>query len=237
MNRRLVILLLRRRMLPLLIAGILIASFVFTILGHLGVYLVEKVVDTASDIVIDPGHGGMDPGANDSDGLLEKDITLDVSFRIRDYLIRQGITVTLTREDDRDLSGFDSYRRGRHRRDLTARVHALGEGRAGVSIHVNASSNKNEKGAMVFCKKSDPESRDLAERILAELKKLDALNHDAVIERSLFILDHSPVPVALIEIGFITNPEDKQNLMSEEYRDKIAKAIAMGIAGYIQREA
>lgn len=101
-------------------------------------------------VVLDAGHGGIDPGTHDQGGVLEKDITLDVVLRLGDYLTLQGVPVEFTRETDRDVTGSETIGRGRHRRDLEGRLRIFNRGIVAVSVHVNSSRDAAERGTVVF---------------------------------------------------------------------------------------
>lgn len=179
-------------------------------------------------VVIDPGHGGIDSGTHDGHGFLEKDITLDIGLRMRDYLLTKGIPVIMTREADEDVSDIDG--RGRHRRDLEKRVEIINQGTLGVSIHVNSTGKSTEKGFIVFYPKDSEAGKILAEKVIKGLTAVQYPNHDfAVPTRNIFLLRNAQVPVILVEVGFMTNLEDKNKLGDPSYRQKIAEAISQAI--------
>ncbi len=186
-----------------------------------------------ADVVLDAGHGGVDGGANDGGAVLEKDIVLDVVLKMREYLEKHGFMVDLTRDTDRDVSGFDRYRKGRHRQDLINRVKIMNRGKVAVSIHVNALQDPSAHGAVVFYSKGSAAGKSLAENILVELAKVQDLNHSFVVPRqNIYVLRSTSVPAVLVELGFISNPQDKEKLISETYRQTLAEAISEGIRKY-----
>ncbi len=190
-------------------------------------------LEPSNKVVLDAGHGGVDGGAIFSD-IKEKDITLDVVLLTRYYLVQRGIYVEFTRDTDRDVSGWDKYQKGRHRKDLQERARILDGGSVGVSIHVNTSASANEKGAMAFYARGSEQGEMLASRILAELEKVQSLNHPKPIPRSnLYLLANTQVPVVLVELGFISNAEDRANLLDADRREEMAMAIATGIIKYL----
>jgi N-acetylmuramoyl-L-alanine amidase len=187
-------------------------------------------------VVLDAGHGGVDSGAV-YDGVQEKDITLDVTLLVRYYLVQRGIYVELTRDTDKDVSGWDKYQKGRHRRDLQGRIGIINKGTVGVSIHVNMSTTPNEQGAMVFYAQGSTEGERLGKCILDELSKVQTLNHRETIARTnLYLLRSAGVPVVLVELGFLSSPVDREKLQDSEKRKDIAKAIATGILRYFDIE-
>lgn len=185
------------------------------------------------DVVLDAGHGGIDSGAHDGHGVYEKDIVLDVVLRMRDYLEKRGLVVELTRETDQDVSGFAKYRKGRHRQDLINRVQIMNRGKVAVSIHVNALNDPSAHGAVVFYAKGSEKGKLLAQYILAELAKVQDLNHSFVVPRqNIYVLRNTAVPTVLVELGFISNPKDKERLTKESYRQTLAEAVSQGIIKY-----
>lgn len=183
-------------------------------------------------VIIDPGHGGVDSGAKYGN-MLEKNITLDVALRVREYLIQKGIDVQLTRESDVDLGG--ELTRGRHLRDLQARLQMINRGQIAVSIHVNTTRDYSEKGAIVFCARDSKNGRRLAEKILEELGKVQELNNDHLIPTdNLYLLRRAEVPLVLVELGFISNWQDRAKLDNETFRQKCAQAIAQGVINFLE---
>lgn len=186
-------------------------------------------------IVIDPGHGGVDPGCH-RDGVLEKDLTLQVARLLGNLLADRGAEVTLTRESDTELSHLTESERTRHGRDLAARVLIAREKEAEllVSLHVNAASSPSLGGAILFHHPASEEGRLLAEAILERLAPVVPGNQNGVLAREFYILRHAPMPTVLVELGFLTHEEDRRRLLSDEGPAKMAEAIAQGIEVYIE---
>lgn len=190
--------------------------------------LQPKEMRTDIKVVIDPGHGGIDPGTHDGQGVKEKDITLKIGLMLRDYLNEQGIPVIMTRETDDDVSDIDGP--GRHRNDLKSRVKIINQGTVAISIHVNSTNNINEKGCVVFYPKDDKLSKKFAERVLQGLGSVQDLNHEFVVPRTnLYLLKNANVPIVLVEVGFLSNIVDKQKLQDEDFLNDLAKAIGQTI--------
>lgn len=214
----------------LLLAGsALLLPHAADVVAVLGVRLFRTPVD----VVIDPGHGGVDPGANDHD-TVEKDITLGIALTMRDMLKRYGVSVGLTRDSDTDCSGWGQLRRGRHQADLNQRARIINTGSVGLSIHVNTSSDPRQRGAMVlYAANSDP-GKALAEMVISELAMVTELNHKSPVPRSnLLVLTATNVPTVLVEIGFLSNPSDKANMKDEAFQTLLASAMARGVISYL----
>lgn len=187
-------------------------------------------------IVVDAGHGGIDPGAN-RPGVLEKDINLAIVLQMRDILQGYGAKVVLTRDTDVELSDqCDNEKvRGRYRRDLNARLEAIQESDADlfVSVHANANSNPRRRGVECFYAPKSAEGKILALSIQERLRPVAPIEQDAE-PAAFFVLRRNKVPAVLVEVGFITNPEERALLQSSEYQRKIAEGIVSGINLYYQ---
>ncbi len=186
-------------------------------------------------ILLDPGHGGMDPGAVVS-GTVEKKIALDVSFKLRDFLQEQGALVIMTREDDSDLAdeGLKGIR-ARKVQDLKRRVETINKSEADlfVSIHLNAIPSPKWSGAQTFYSGHFKESKRAAKLIQKELRA-GLQNTDRVekVSRDIYLLKHTKKPGVLVEIGFLTNARERNDLQKEEYQEKVAASIYQGIIRY-----
>jgi N-acetylmuramoyl-L-alanine amidase len=182
-------------------------------------------------VVIDPGHGGVDSGAV-FENILEKDITLETSLHIKKFLEEKDIISALTRDSDIDLGG--ELTKGRHKRDLLARREIINKGKIAVSIHVNTIGDIEEEGAVVFYAKGSLEGEKLGTSILSELGKVQNLNYPKPIPRTnLFLLRTSTPPIVLVELGFLSNSQDRTKLLRSEFRRECAKAIADGVDNYL----
>lgn len=189
-------------------------------------------------IVVDPGHGGIDPGAN-RPGILEKDVNLAVALRLREILSGYGAQVVLTRESDRDLGDVCENPRvtGRYRRDLAARIECARKAPATlfISIHANAGS-KNQRGCAIFYPPRSESGKQLAESIRAEMVRVTVTAITAQ-PGNYFVLRRAPAPAVLIETGYITNPEDRVLLQQPDHQQRLAAAIGAGVARYCRPAA
>lgn len=184
--------------------------------------------EPARVIVIDPGHGGVDGGTSGS-GLLEKNLTLDLSLRLRALLQKAGYRVEMTRDSDTDVARlFPSRLSGRHKRDLQNRLDFIRQSRAigAVSIHINSSTNLSDRGPIVFYGVHSEVSKALAVRVQAAVNAVSGSTQRPLGRKNLFLIRHAPCPMVLVEVGFITNHDDVARLRTPAYRDKIVAAIA-----------
>jgi len=186
-------------------------------------------------IVIDPGHGGEDPGAVGASGVYEKDIVLEVSKKLAEILRQAGAEVLLTRENDRDLSDPGNHSLYQSRvQDLTKRVEIANQRGADLflSIHVNSFPDRREGGAQTFSQPGSVEGKRLAESIQRELNRFLVYPGRAAKQVDYFTNRIAKMPSAIVEIGFITNPREEKLMVDPEYQQKIAYAIYAGVVRY-----
>lgn len=187
------------------------------------------------DVMLDPGHGGIDPGGIGRDDIYEKEFTLDIALRMRDLLEQAGLRVGMTRDTDRDVSHL-AKEGTRHRRDLLGRFSLMNQAQVGMSIHTNATRSKDERGAIVFYMQNSYIDKIYAQIAFDELERVQEMNHSAPVPRNnLFLLKAKP-PVILVEIGFITNEEDLQKLLDEGFRQNVAEALSTAILKFVMQQ-
>lgn len=191
-------------------------------------------------IVIDPGHGGVDGGAISRSGTMEKDITLAISFKLRDYLQQAGALVVMTREGDHDLASESTERiRSRKVEDLRRRVELINESDADVfvSIHLNSIPSPRWKGAQTFYNRAIEGNEFLAKHIQAEIRRnLENTNREAKPINSVYILQKANILGALVEVGFLSNPTEAELLASEKYQESVAASIYEGLLRYANND-
>jgi N-acetylmuramoyl-L-alanine amidase len=196
---------------------------------------------TGKVIVLDAGHGGADGGAVSREGIIEKDLNLAIVLHLRDYLQQAGALVTLTREGDYDLAHPDT--RGYSRRktqDLLERAVRVKGRKADwlVSIHMNSIPSPKWSGAQTFYHSRNPESKRLAADIQDELRlSLGNTNRIAKPNETLYLLKVLDMPAALVEVGFLSHPEEARLLGDENYQKKVAAAVYRGIMRYAAAES
>jgi N-acetylmuramoyl-L-alanine amidase len=178
-------------------------------------------------IVIDPGHGGSDTGAQQN-GLVEKDLTLDISERLRTLLVARGWSVKLTRESDVDVYAPNDSAHD----ELQARcdvANAAGA-RMFVSIHINSFTTSDLKGTTTYYYKSEdlPLAQAVHRRLIAALGTSD----DGVRKDNFYVIHHTTMPAILIETAFMSNPDDAALLRSPSFLQKVALSVADGVGDY-----
>jgi len=190
-------------------------------------------------ILLDPGHGGPDGGAG-PENALEKDIALSISLKVRDYLQEQGALVVMTRESDKDLADDDT--RGYSRRkveDLKKRLEMINDSDNDlfISIHLNAIPSSRWSGAQTFYAPHFDENAKAAKFIQDELREnLGNTTRKAKPINQVYILKHAKKPGALVEVGFLSNPGEREQLKTEAYQKKVAASIYQGIVRYFTNE-
>lgn len=189
-----------------------------------------------SVVVIDAGHGGIDPGKVGVNDALEKEINLSIAMRLKDLLEQNDITVVMTRDEDKDLASENAT--NRKNEDLKARVQLIANTApvAVVSIHQNSYPEEDVEGAQVFYYSNSEDGKLLGTIIQNKLKEeINKNNHRiAKANKDYYILKRSTSPTVIVECGFLSNYKEAELLVTEEYQEKLAFAIHLGILQYIK---
>ncbi len=175
-------------------------------------------------VVIDPGHGGRDPGAVGIGGMQEADIVLDISQQVTNLLEAQGVQARLTRTQDVEI-------------DLAPRVNLANGINADlfVSIHANAisMSRPDVNGLETYYLGSGLELANTIHRSI--LQAIPEMNDRRVRRANFYVLRNTRMPAVLVETGFVTGAEDARRLQDPAFRSRMAAAIARGILQYLQQ--
>lgn len=186
-------------------------------------------------VVLDAGHGGMDPGKVGVDGQLEKDINLKIIKRLQVYLEQSDIEVVLTRKGDDGLYGTSD--KNKKSTDMKKRIDIINGAKADVmvSIHQNSYHQPEVAGAQVFYYQNSEEGKRFAQLMQKRFDYClgDENKRQAKANGSYYLLSHSKPVSIIVEAGFLSNPKEASLLETEEYQDKIAWTVAMGIVQYI----
>ena len=186
-------------------------------------------------VVLDSGHGGKDPGKIGVNGALEKDINLQIAMRLKKLLEQNDVLVVMTREEDKDLASENAS--NRKNEDLKARVNLLKEIEPVlmVSIHQNSFPEADVDGAQVFYYSGSEEGKQLGNIVQESLKQeINDGNHRvAKANKDYYLLKKSVCPAVIVECGFLSNAQEAALLVTEEYQEKLAFAIHLGILEYI----
>jgi N-acetylmuramoyl-L-alanine amidase len=187
-------------------------------------------------VVIDAGHGGVDPGAVSKNNVLEKDITLAVSKILKNFVQQGGGKAIMVREDDRDL-GTSIGLLKRKREDLAQRLQLALDSQADLylSIHVNSYPNEKLTGPQVFYYSDSPESKILAQSIQKSLNEMVKGKRVAKGNKDLFILKKARQASVTIELGFLSNQIEERQLQDPQYQQKLAWSIYQGLCEYFDK--
>lgn len=185
-------------------------------------------------VVLDPGHGGKDPGKVGADEELEKDINLAISLKVREKLEEDGMEVVMTREEDVMLSDGDAD--NKKLEDLNSRIGIINEQQPAiaVSIHQNSYSDPAVRGAQVFYFTHSDKGKQAAEALQKELLEFDQENtRDIKANDTYYLLKKTEVPTVIVECGFLSCPGEAELLTDEAYQEELAGAIAKGIESWV----
>lgn len=194
----------------------------------------QKEVTT---VVIDAGHGGIDPGKVGINDALEKDINLSIAMKLKSYLEQQDIKVIMTREMDMGL--YEESDSNKKVRDMKNRLAIMEEIKPElvISIHQNSYPEESVSGMQVFYYETSTEGKALAEimqqtmiKSLKPQKERTAKAND-----TYYLLKKTTVPIVIVECGFLSNRTEAEMLVSSEYQEKMAWAIHMGVLRYLNQ--
>ncbi|HHU70208.1 MAG TPA: AMIN domain-containing protein [Thermoanaerobacterales bacterium] len=174
-------------------------------------------------IIIDPGHGGDDPGATSITGVHEKVLTLDTSKRLKALLERAGAEVYMTRESDTSIKG-----------PVRVEVANKINGDALISIHYNSYTNPEINGTEVlYCPDTTGKNKKLARLVQQELVKHLGSRDRGLRERpDLVLLRETSMPSVMVEVGYISNKDEEKKILNPEYRQQAAQAICNALVKY-----
>lgn len=195
--------------------------------------------ETRHTIVIDPGHGGNDPGKVAINSALEKDVNLAIALKLKKYLEQEDMEVVMTRQEDKGL--YEETDSNKKVHDMKNRL-AIMEGAKPVlvvSVHQNSYPEESVSGVQVFYYRDSAEGKRAAllmqEQMIATLQP--AKEREAKENSTYYILKKTTVPTIIVECGFLSNREEADRLTSEDYQERVAWAIHLGIMRYINSGA
>lgn len=182
-------------------------------------------------IFLDPGHGGIDPGSTYKN-IYEKDINLKICFELKKELEKKGAKVFMTRYGDYDLSSNNV--RARKRSDLTNRAKIINKSDADmyISIHLNATNSSTWKGIQVFYDDVNRKNKSMAKTFQKELNQYLKNNRSYSEIKGMLFNRQVNIPGILIEVGFLSNPNDRYLLKQASYHQKLAKSITKVLINY-----
>lgn len=190
------------------------------------------------NLVIDPGHGGIDAGTIGTDGAKEKDINLSIALILYDFAMVSGISAFLTRDGDYLVYGEND---DKTRSDLYNRMDYINciENSVLISIHQNHFDDEKEWGMQVWYSPNDDLSKILADNIL-KIDKLNIQQENTRLNKrsdnSYYLLYKSQVPSVMVECGFMSNNEENKKLQENVYQMQLAYSIMLGFSEFLTEE-
>lgn len=190
-----------------------------------------KEGETVATVLLDAGHGGID-GGNVTNGVLEKDVTLDVTLKVAHYLneLNPNIEVRLTRDSDETPWFTDELA------DLNYRLDQQSVQNADYffSFHTNAFNDPSVEGVAFFVNETDSVMKELVDKMSENMRSIGWAEKYSVIDYTpLQLVTMADIHSTLIELGYMTNPQDAMHLTSQTELNYLAKAIAATISDYI----
>lgn len=199
------------------------------------------IPDSGITIIIDPGHGGVDGGAVGYDKkTVEKHINLAISQKLREFLVVGGYNVIMTREDDRLINdeGLNTIKKQKTS-DLKNRLKIIKDHPEAlfISIHQNKFTKSKYNGAQIFFGRKNTDSEILAQSIQSAFRTMLQPDNAREVKKTgkeIYLLYHSEIPSVMVECGFLSNPEECELLLTDEYQNQVAFTIYAGLSQYIE---
>ena len=227
----------QNKLLSMIMGGLLVVSML-ALAKEAAVYTASKAVKEQEKkmcVVIDAGHGGIDPGKVGINGAQEKDVNLSIALKVKQFLEANDVQVVLTRDTDEGLYDADST--NKKVQDMKQRVSLIEETDpvVTVSIHQNSYPEEYVHGAQVFYYETSVEGKKLAEILQNRLiETVDPENKRQIkANDSYYLLKKTPTPIVIVECGFLSNQTEAEKLCSDYYQEKVAWAIHLGILQYL----
>ena len=207
------------------------------LLSREGAILTAKMgTETKGIIIIDSGHGGIDPGVVGIGGLQEKEVNLEIARYLEKELKKEGYEVFLTRESDKGL--YEEGSRNKKVQDMQNRCAMIQEKKPllTVSIHQNSYEDQEVCGPQVFYYTHSVKGATLAKCIQEELNQQLQIENPRVekANSTYYLLKRSEGILNIVETGFLTNPREAELLATKKYQQKCAKAICQGILKFLR---
>ena len=181
-------------------------------------------------ITLDPGHGGSDPGAIGASGLKEKQITLEISMRVKELLEKEGAKVFMTRTTDKDVYAPNASDRA----ELKARVNVAEKHNSDLflSLHINSSVNKSVGGFSSYYYPKTDNDLKIAKAIQDKFAKNFGVDNLGVRQANFYVVKRCSMPATLLEMCFISNPKEEKLMKSKWFQKKTARLIVEGVKNY-----
>ena len=192
-------------------------------------------------VILDAGHGTPDEGAESNNGTTEAQINLVIVLKIQQLLEQSGCTVILTRSNENAIYDLDAKTLKQKKvSDIHNRVKIGNDSSADifVSIHSNKIAQQQYYGWQTFFNTSNEQSKVLAEEIQSNLNEVMQKENNRIAMKlnTVYIMKHVEIPISIVECGFLSNPQEEQQLQDEEYQNRLAWGIYNGIICYFQNK-
>ena len=228
----------KKKILMLLIGVFCFSTLLLTNMNKVENTVLTSTVPVSSRIIVlDAGHGKPDEGAEGNNGTTEEKANLSITLKLQKLLEESGATVILTRSDENGIYDQNSTTiREMKVSDIKNRVKIGNNSSADilVSIHLNKGDNSSYNGFQTFYKKDDEQGKRLAVDIQGSLKDtIKTENKREAHEISgIYLVDNVEIPITIVECGFLSNPQEEEKLLTDEYQNQLAWGIFIGIMNY-----
>lgn len=220
---------------------------IFSVLIAGSGYVADKIAVDASTgtsayktVIVDAGHGGPDGGTSAADGTVEKGLNLEIAIKLNEILRAMGIETVMTRTEDISIHDESAETiRQKKVSDLKNRLSIINntDDAVFVSIHQNHYSSSKYSGTQVFYSGNNPHSSELANSIrLSVISNLQPENNREITQSGteIYLLYNAQAPAVMVECGFLSNADDTEKLKDENYQQRLAFTIALGIVDYLK---
>ncbi len=185
----------------------------------------------------DAPHGLPDGGAVGINGSIEQEINISIANKLAEVLEAKGIETIMTRTGEQGLWTEKSVTiREKKVEDMKNRLKIMKQSKADlfITIHMNSHQNSSASGLRIFYSQNYPEIKPLAENIQCRMSDITGANMSVVktADKNLFLLKNPPLPAVLVECGFLSNPAEEKKLADDDYRSRLAWAIADAVEKY-----
>lgn len=222
------------------VVGFLLILMVFLAAKYGTVQVISADIEARNGrpvVVIDSGHGGNDPGKVGVDGSLEKDINLQIAMRLKGYLELADVDVVMTRVSDVGLYGEGDT--SKKAADMRKRCQRINEAKPDlvISIHQNSYHEEYVSGGQVFYYQNSAKGKELAELLQERFTYVlgEENRRLAKANGNYYLLLHVKSPIVIVECGFLSNWKEAALLQQEDYQDRLAWTLHMGILEYLNR--
>jgi N-acetylmuramoyl-L-alanine amidase len=191
-----------------------------------GVSAAHAVASEGVVIVVDPGHGGSDPGSRSSSGPTEKQLTLSIARLIQSVGNNKGLKVVLTRAEDESITLQE--------RTSVSEKH---DAKLFLSIHINSHSDVSKSGIVCMVSESNvdfEQSRKFSGTVMGELGLVKGISVNGIVESDFYVLKNNAVPAIALELGYLSNEADKRFIGEEANQKVIAERIVAAILKHLK---